>query len=308
LLMSLSSPNPPPGEAVREALTTSVYRGALAAALWTLAAASSVGQAPTNSDIAPMQAQDRGAIRELRTALAASRAAVGRPLGDHTLTDGDGRRVRLADLRGRPLVVNMIYTSCFDFCPTLTASLGPKVEVARAALGQGKFVVLTVGFDTRNDTPARMRAYGHMLGLGDSEWLFLSGDEVTVAALAADIGFTYRRTAAGFDHSALTTIVDPAGRVYRQIYGTDYAVPVLVEPLKALVLGTRDPARGIGQLLERVRLLCTIYDPRTGRYRIDYALILSIALGTLCFSAVGVFLLREWRKERRARRAAAASR
>lgn len=239
--------------------------------------------------------------------MAASRAAIGRQLGDHTLTDGDGRRVRLADLRGRPLVVNMIYTSCFDFCPTLTANLGPKVEIARAALGRGKFTVLTVGFDARNDTPARMRAYAHMLGLGDSEWLFLSGDEATVAALAADIGFTYRRTAAGYDHSAQTTIVNAAGRVYGQIYGTDYAVPVLVEPLKALVLGTRTPALDMGQMLERVRLWCTVYDPRTGRYRIDYALILSIALGTLCFTAMGIFLAREWRKERRTRRAAAAS-
>jgi protein SCO1/2 len=246
-------------------------------------------------------------MREMQAALALSRAAVGRRLGDHTLVDGNGRRVRLADLRGRPLVVNLIYTSCFDFCPTLTANLGPKIEIAREALGRGKFTVLTIGFDARNDTPARMRAYAHMLGLGDSEWLFLSGDEATVAALAADIGFTYRRTAAGYDHSTLTTIIDPAGRVYRQVYGTDYAVPVLVEPLKELVLGVRDSGLGVGQVIERVRLWCTVYDPRTGRYRIDYGLILSISLGTLCFTAVGIFLAREWRKERRQRRAAAAS-
>lgn len=240
-------------------------------------------------------------------ALAASRAALGRQLGDHTLTDSRRRPLRLAELRGRPLVVNMVYTSCFDVCPTLTATLAPKVEIAREVLGRGKFTVVTVGFDARNDTPDRMRAYAHMLGLGDTEWLFLSGDERTIAALAADLGFTYRRTAAGFDHSALTTIVDASGRVHRQIYGTDYPVTALVEPLKALALGVRDTTAGIGDLVERVRIWCTVYDPRTGRYRFDYALVLSAVIGVACLAAFGTFIAREWRRSRRAARDAAPS-
>lgn len=232
-------------------------------------------------------------------AIAASRAAVGRMLGNHALTASDGRAVRLAELRGRPLVVNMVYTSCPDFCPTLTTNLAPHVRTAREVLGLGKFLVLTIGFDATVDKPARMRAYANMLGLGDPEWLFLSTDAATAAALAADLGFTYRRTAAGYDHSAQTTIVDAAGRVHRQIYGTDYAAPALVEPLKSLVLGSTEPAEGVVQLLDRVRIWCTIYDPRTGRYRLDYSLILSIVLGTACFTGFGIYLAREWRRSRR---------
>lgn len=241
--------------------------------------------------------QSAGQSADRNAAVAAGRAALGRRIGDYTLTNRDGRPVRLGALRGRPLVVNMIYTSCFDFCPTLTAALAPKVEIARDALGRSTFAVLTVGFDARNDTPDRMRAYAHALGLGDSEWLFLSGDERTVAALAADIGFVYRRTAAGFDHSALTVIVDASGRVHRQIYGADYSVPELVEPLKALVLGRSEPA-GLSQLVERIRIWCTVFDPRTGRYRFDYSLILSAVIGTACLAAFGIFLVREWRKSR----------
>lgn len=239
-------------------------------------------------------------------AIAAGRAAVGRMLGNHALTASDGRAIRLADLRGRPLVVNMIYTSCPNFCPTLTAYLAPRVEMARAVLGRGRFLVLTIGFDAAVDKPARMRAYANMLGLGDPEWLFLSADAATAAALAADLGFTYRRTAAGYDHSALTTIVDAAGRVHRQIYGTDFAAPALVEPLKSLVLGSPEPAEGVVQLLDRVRIWCTIYDPRTGRYRLDYSLILSIVLGVACFTGFGIYLAREWRRSRRGASGAAA--
>lgn len=283
-------------------------RHALAALALSALPVAQAAEPPAASETAPKPRPGAGEAPDPRAALEASRAALGRQLGDYALTASDGRQVRLAALRGRPLVVNMIYTSCFDFCPTLTANLAPKVEIAREALGRGKFIVLTIGFDAFNDTPTRMRTYARMLGLGDAEWLFLSGDEQTVVALAADLGFTYRRTAAGFDHSALTTVIDQSGRVHRQIYGTDYAVPMLVEPLKALVLGVRDPTAGMGQLLERVRLWCTVYDPRTGRYRIDYSLILSIALGTLCFTVLGVFLAREWWKGRRGRATAAVSR
>jgi len=284
-----------------------LYRTLTVLALAALPVVEGTAEPPVDAGTRPQDQQSAGGSLDPLAALAASRAAVGRQVGDYMLFDRDGRQVRLADMRGRPVVVNMIYTSCFDFCPTLTANLAPKVEIARDALGRGKFIVLTIGFDVRNDTPARMRAYAHMLDLGDAEWLFLSGAEDTVAALAADIGFTYRRTATGFDHSALTTIIDPNGRVYRQIYGIDYAVPIFVEPLKALVLGIREPTAGMGQILERVRLWCTVYDPRTGRYRIDYSLILSIALGTLCFTALGIFLVREWWKERRSRRTARSS-
>jgi protein SCO1/2 len=232
-------------------------------------------------------------------ALAASRDAVGRVLGDHLLTDAKGRAFRLSELRGRPLVVNMIYTSCFDFCPTLTATLIPKVEVARAALGRGKFAVLTVGFDARNDTPARMRAYAHQLGIDDPEWVFASGSEATIAAVAADLGFVFERSAGGFDHVAQTTLVDAGGKVYRQVYGTDYKLPLLVEPLKKLVLGTPDRSGSLAEFLERVRILCTVYNARQERYHLDYGLFGGIAITIMIVAAAAVLLTREWRRSRR---------
>jgi protein SCO1/2 len=291
---------------VRKPLTLRAI-GYVLTALALVGAADATADVPVAPETAAPPASIKSQSPDMQAALAASRASLGRQLGNYTLTNRDGRPVHLAALRGQPLVVNMIYTSCFDFCPTLTANLAPKVEIAREALGRGKFRVLTIGFDARNDTPERMHAYAHMLGVGDSEWLFLSGDEQTIAALAHDLGFTYRRTTAGFDHSALTTIVNANGRVYRQIYGTDYAVPALVEPLKALVLGAQDPTAGLSQLMERVRLWCTRYDPRTGRYRFDYALILSAVIGSACLAAFGGFIAREWRRSRRAARNAAAS-
>ena len=58
-----------------------------------------------------------------KAALKESQAAIGRALGEHRFTDSEGRPVRLADLRGKPLVVNFVYTGCFQACPVATAFL-----------------------------------------------------------------------------------------------------------------------------------------------------------------------------------------
>jgi AhpC/TSA family len=47
-----------------------------------------------------------------REALRAGEAAIGRAVPDLTLQDREGRPVRLADYRGKPLLVSFIYTGC----------------------------------------------------------------------------------------------------------------------------------------------------------------------------------------------------
>ena len=77
-------------------------------------------------------------------------------------------------------------------------------------------------------------------------WYFVSADEATVAGLARDIGFSYAPVAGAFDHVAQVTILDGEGRVYRQVYGPDFAAPMIVDPLKKLALGIRTPERPLG--------------------------------------------------------------
>ena len=72
-------------------------------------------------------------------ALALSQAAIGKTVGDHVLRDIDGQSFNLAQLRGKPLVVSMIYTSCHHVCPTITQSVASAVDIGREALGEESF-------------------------------------------------------------------------------------------------------------------------------------------------------------------------
>src|SRR5690606_1094984 len=104
-------------------------------------------------------------------------------------------------------------------------------------------------------------------------WTFASADAATIERLARDAGFTYFASPKGFDHITQTTIIDAGGRVVLQVYGEDFAPPLVVEPLKKLVWGQNLDRRTLEGLVNTVKLFCTIYDPTSGRYRFDYSLI-----------------------------------
>ena len=102
------------------------------------------------------------------------------------------------------------------------------------------------------------------------------------------------RSAKGFDHLSQVTIIDAAGVVHGQVYGEAFATPHLVEPLKELVLGTAAPFSSLEDLIKRVRLYCTIYDPAADRYRFDYSLFMQIAIGAVNVGVLLVVVARGW--------------
>jgi protein SCO1/2 len=227
-------------------------------------------------------------------AFSASRDALGRTVSDHRLRAADGATVSLSDLRGRPLVLSLVYTSCYGSCSFLTRRLAQAVEVARDALGEDSFRVLTVGFDAANDTPERMAAYAARQRVGDAGWLVLGADRDTVAALAGEIGFTFSPSPRGYDHVSQVSVLDARGRVYRQVYGDGFPTPALVEPLKELVWGRAARAATLEGWVSGLKLLCTVYDPAADRYRFDYSVFVGAFVAIVCLGAVAVFVIRAW--------------
>jgi len=238
-----------------------------------------------------------------KTALALSQSVVGQSIGDHVLTDSSGRTVRLSDYRGRPLVVNFVYTACYHVCPTTTRFLRGAVKSAQDALGRDAFTTLTIGFNLPFDSPRAMKTFARQQGVDAPNWVFASPDAGSVDRLLREFGFSYAQTPNGFDHVLQVTVVDAGGRIYRQLYGESFELPLLVGPLKELITGTPVAAPTLDAWIERVKLLCTVYDPSAGRYRINYAIVIEIFVGASVLLIGLVSLGLEWRRQRRARRA-----
>lgn len=234
------------------------------------------------------------------TAFALSQAAIGQPVGDFALLDREGKPVELKKYKGKPLLVNFIYTACFQVCPTTTRSMQKAVAETVSVMGAERFNIVSIGFNQPFDSPQAMKDFANRYGLNLPNWEFLSPATAIVGEVTKNFGFSYVATPAGFDHINQVTMIDADGKIVRQVYGEKFTPKDLAEPLKQLIAGSAIPPETgtIKELMERVRILCSVYDPVTGRYRTDYS-IYFMAAGFVTFLAFLIYLVIHFWKTRR---------
>jgi protein SCO1/2 len=120
------------------------------------------------------------------------------------LRDADGRVVRMADFRGRPIVVTFIYSHCEDTCPG-------QVQTIRGALDDlGRDVpVLGISVDPANDTAASAKRFVNEQRM-TGRMRFVLGSERALAPIWRAYGIAPQR--GQLDHSAYVVLVDGRGR------------------------------------------------------------------------------------------------
>ena len=126
------------------------------------------------------------------------------PRADFRLRDEEGRPVRLDAMRGRPVVVTFLYTTCEDTCP-LT------VDQIRAGLDElGHDVpVIAVSVDPANDTRRAAKRFSLQRQMtGRMRWVL--GDEAQLRRLWTAYGVAPQTDRE--EHSASTVLLDARGR------------------------------------------------------------------------------------------------
>lgn len=243
-----------------------------------------------------------------KEALKISQSAIGKQLGDYKFLNHDGRTVRLSDYRGKPLIIDMIYTHCPFVCATKTRNL-EVLKQSQDALGVNSFGVLTIGFDTDNDTPEAMDDFGKRMDVKMANWEFVSADKDTINKLSKDLGFVFLPSPrGGFDHISQTTFLDRQGRVYQQIYGDEFNNQTLLTPLKNMIFNvkTTDPIYnintaepGLAGIEKSVRIFCTVYDTQTGKYIVDYSFFYAVGLSIFVSLFIIWWIVSEYRRSPR---------
>lgn len=257
----------------------------------------------------PPRAEDApaGFGLDQEAAVKLSQSALGKHPADYAFRDRAGREVTLSRYRGKPLLVNFIYTGCMRVCPTSTRALRKSVDAMRERFGVDQFQVISIGFNQPADTPVALREFAAHQRIDDPNWEFLSPRAEDVPALAKDFGFSYVETPMGYEHTLQVSVVDAQGRITKQVYGDEFGADALGEPLRQMLGGSLIVAStSFSDLFQKVRILCSVYDPRTGKYRMDYSMYFEIAGGLTFFFSMLAFALQEWRTRRALRRARAA--
>lgn len=122
---------------------------------------------------------------------------------DFKLRNQDGETVSMRSLRGRPVVVTFLYTTCQDSCPI-------QAQTVRGALDElGHDVpALAIAVDPPRDTPERARAFlSKQRATGRID--FVLGSRAELQPLWRD--FAIRPQSVTEEHQARFTLVDPRG-------------------------------------------------------------------------------------------------
>ncbi|HCJ51338.1 MAG: SCO family protein [Gallionellales bacterium CG_4_10_14_3_um_filter_54_96] len=131
---------------------------------------------------------------------------------DFRLTDHNGKPRKLADFRGKIVVIFFGYVHCPDVCPTTMADLAQ--VMTKLGRDANKVQVLFVTVDPERDTREILAQY---VPAFHPSFLGLYGDAAATAkvARAFDVVYEKQPTKSGYnvDHTAGSYIVDGDGRV-----------------------------------------------------------------------------------------------
>ena len=151
-----------------------------------------------------------------------------RQLIDFTLTDRTGRTVTRADLAGKFLVVNFVFTGCSISCLAVNHRMA---EVQEAVSGQQDIHLVSLTVDPDSDSPERLAKFATQFGADTNRWLFLTGEKRVLHPLLEESFLVQRDqrllgfVPGGFSHTDRIAVMDNHGRLRGLINGLKTTAP-----------------------------------------------------------------------------------
>jgi protein SCO1/2 len=136
-----------------------------------------------------------------------------------TLVDQSGHQVQLSSLKGKPMVVDFIYTSCPGPCLLLTQKMA-RVAARLAPRIGSDFTMLSITVDPEHDGPLQLAGYVKAQGIDPKGWSFLTGSPTDVDRILA--GFQLRRQRdrdGSVEHISGIFLLGPDGHELREYDG-----------------------------------------------------------------------------------------
>ncbi len=178
--------------------------------------------------------------------------------------DGYPHKLREYFYKDRPVLLNLVYYDCPQLC---TLILNAQVQVMRDIdwTPGNQYEIVTISIDPRESFDKARKKKAMYLSTYERPapgWHFLSDTQGNVARLAKQVGFNYRYDGRleQYAHPAAIMVLTPQGKMARYLYGILYKAKDL-----RFALAEASENRS-SMTVEKVLLLCYMYDPKAGRY------------------------------------------
>jgi len=176
---------------------------------------------------------------------------------DFTLVNQDGKRVHLAQYRGKAVLLTFIYTRCPlpDYCPLMTHNFA---EIEKSLMQSpeiySKTQLLSISFDSQYDTPPVLRSYARAFvrdrGPRTFEhWEFATIPAAEKSAVTKFFDVFVTEEQGQVTHSMSTAIISPDGHIYKSYSGNDWRPADVLTDLKACAAS--ESSKSISQSFRR---------------------------------------------------------
>jgi protein SCO1/2 len=173
-------------------------------------------------------------------------AKPGDEVPNYSLTNQDGKTLRIGNYRGKALVLTFIYTRCPqpDQCTLMSNNFAAiDQELQKQPELYQRTHLLSISFDPDYDTPKVLRSYGaaHTGRYSDEtfeHWEFATGTRDEVKGLGQFFGLRYfHDTESGQEqviHSLRTAVIRQDGKIFKVYRGNQWKPDEIVSDLKTL--------------------------------------------------------------------------
>ena len=134
-------------------------------------------------------------------------------------TNQNSENLEMKDLKGKVLVMVMIYTSCKSACPRLVADMR-NIESRLPENIKKNVKLVLISIDPKVDTPERLKAFSIENQMDGKQWEFLRSTEENTREFAAVLAVNYKKVSPlEFSHSNIISVFNAEGELVFQQEG-----------------------------------------------------------------------------------------
>ena len=151
------------------------------------------------------------------------------PAASFTLTDQNGKKVRLEDYKGKLVLINFIYSNCKGTCPPLLLKF-KEIQLDLKEEFKKQIALLSISFDYERDTPEVLKKFAENQGADPSLWIFLTGSQAEIDKVLQDYQVAVKKGPDGeFGHINMVVMIDKDGKRRYDFFGYDYPTEKIIE-------------------------------------------------------------------------------
>lgn len=152
-----------------------------------------------------------------------------------TLTDQLGRPLTLSTLKGKPVLVDFIYTQCPGPCLLLTQKMAAVARRLGPAVGS-KIALLSVDIDPEHDGPNQLAEYIKRQDAEAGGWHFVTGSPAEIDRLLRQFQLVRERDKDGtVAHVAGIFLLGPDGKEVREYDGKIVKASLLAREVEQML-------------------------------------------------------------------------